>query len=319
MLRKSIIFFSATVIISLFYCNESTEEKIDNSGEQNKKIHEIEYVKKFSSIFAFKKNGYKWVMSIHDTAVLPEMYQKGNFQGDNINAFFTLAKKYHNIEKGIFLDVGAHVGTTSIPVASRKEIDKVIAFEPSRENYSLLKSNIALNYLDEKIIPVKAAISNKYGTAILELSEDNTGDHRVRSNNIFKIRNLFNEDERETEQVRMITLDGYIIDNNINPKDIRFLWVDTQGYEYFILDGAKSLIRKDVAIIVEFWPYGLLRTNSLEKFVNLLKANYTHYIDMNEYRQKHNKKIHEIEDVDKIVKWLKNTSYFTDLFLINNK
>ena len=65
---------------------------------------------------------------------------------------------------------------------------KAYAVEPETENYKLLKTNIILNDLDNKIIPYNYALSNLDNEIIkMELSNNNFGDHRIRDKVKFNI------------------------------------------------------------------------------------------------------------------------------------
>ena len=66
-----------------------------------------------------------------------------------------------------------------------------------------------------------------------------------------------------------------------NPKDT-FIWIDTQGYESFVLDGGINTLSKKTPMVIEFWPYGLDKFNSynlLKK--NLIKADYKYCYNLN--------------------------------------
>lgn len=68
-----------------------------------------------------------------------------------------------NLEKGIFIDVGAHVGLYTIIAGKLLQgKGKVIAIEPELSNFEALKANIKLNELDNVIsLNVAADQENK--------------------------------------------------------------------------------------------------------------------------------------------------------------
>lgn len=97
-----------------------------------------------------------------------------------------------------------------------------------------------------------------------ELSENNYGDHRVKSNSAEK--NYYYEDKIKIIDVGMKRLDTIIQD--CNPKET-LLWIDVQGYEGFVLEGGINTIRKKPPLVIEFEPYLIERLESY----NLLKKN----------------------------------------------
>ncbi len=69
-----------------------------------------------------------------------------------------------------FIDVGAHIGYLSLPIAKRVgPSGKVIALEPSPTSLELLRRNVALNGFNWVTV-VDAAASDKDGLARLHMS-----------------------------------------------------------------------------------------------------------------------------------------------------
>jgi FkbM family methyltransferase len=66
-------------------------------------------------------------------------------------------------------DVGANVGVYSLFAATRKNA-KVIAFEPSSDNYAILNKNIFLNGLSERITAFNIALHNSNKASVLNHS-----------------------------------------------------------------------------------------------------------------------------------------------------
>lgn len=66
----------------------------------------------------------------------------------------------------------------------------------------------------------------------------------------------------------------------INPKKI-FIWIDVQGYEGFVLAGGQKTLSYNPPLLIEFWPYALERSGSLELLKeNLINANYNNCYDL---------------------------------------
>ena len=66
------------------------------------------------------------------------------------------------IKGNIVIDLGAHIGVFSV-YAALYGAEKVYAYEPLKENYDLLVKNIAVNNLQDKIIPIQKAVTDKKG------------------------------------------------------------------------------------------------------------------------------------------------------------
>ena len=72
------------------------------------------------------------------------------------------------IEGKVFLDIGANIGTTSISAVTKWGASRVLAVEPEAENFRLLRCNVILNDLDDRIDCVKHVVTNHSGPVTLE-------------------------------------------------------------------------------------------------------------------------------------------------------
>ena len=214
--------------------------------------------------------------------------------------------------KTLLLDVGANIGTIGILGIFKGYFEKCIAFEPEPNNFKLLRLNVLLNGLDEKFELRNEALSNEKTSSLdFELSETNYGDHRVR---LQKAPGLHKEDNRKVISVNVNTLD-LALDGYENDECVLFM--DTQGFEGHVLNGAKNLIKKSIPIVSEFWPYGLNRSNGIELFYDVLSnSDYTAMWDL---KNPGVKMKFSIDEMRKIAFNLGEKGNFTDLLFINEK
>ena len=64
-----------------------------------------------------------------------------------------------------FVDVGAHIGTSTISALAHHGFERAVSIEPDRDNLRLLRANLALNGLEERATVVPAAVSEFPGSA----------------------------------------------------------------------------------------------------------------------------------------------------------
>ena len=134
-----------------------------------------------------------------------------------------------------------------------------------------------LNNLDERILTYNFALSNSDDTYLeMELSEDNSGDHRIRPFNP----QITIHDENKRNVTKVISKKFDTLFKNLNLKN-DLVWIDAQGYEPVILDGAENLIKSKIPLVIEFWPYGLKRNKLWEK-VDIFLKKYDYFIDLSE-------------------------------------
>jgi FkbM family methyltransferase len=147
----------------------------------------------------------------------------------------------------VYVDVGANIGYYTVVAAKKVGAQgKVIAYEPDPINLALLKTNVAMNALPQvQIFPYALYDKNEEGK--LYLSDDNFGDHRVYAS----------PQQRESRAITLVHGGEHV---GKQTQHIDFLKIDTQGAEFFVVNGLKELIhanRNHLRMILEFCPYGI--------------------------------------------------------------
>lgn len=149
------------------------------------------------------------------------------------------------------VDVGAHIGIWSINMAS--VFNRVLAFEPVKENYECLKKNVPSNVITEPF----ALGSGLIDELRIELFPDNSGKSHIAVNH--------------GKFIEVRPLDYY--DLNID-----FLKIDVEGYELYVLQGAiDTLNRCKPLVVIEDGPpelsekYGI-ESRAASKFLESLGA-----------------------------------------------
>jgi FkbM family methyltransferase len=170
----------------------------------------------------------------------------------------------------VFLDVGAHVGTTAITAVGRFGFGTALAFEPEPENYRLLRANVSMNGLEQRIRTFNVALSNRVGTAALKVRPSFGSKHRL----------VESAGPGETTvTVDLTTLDVLAANNELNPKEVGLLWLDVEGHELETMEGAGTILRQSVPIVMEFIPRAL-RDGKLDGLEAALAEHYTHAVDL---------------------------------------
>ncbi len=82
---------------------------------------------------------------------------------------------------GTYLDIGAHIGLTTIPIARNPRVI-CVAFEPTPINFRLLSANVAANCPHDNVTLHNVALFDRNTTVTFELSPKNSGDNRIRFN-----------------------------------------------------------------------------------------------------------------------------------------
>jgi FkbM family methyltransferase len=149
------------------------------------------------------------------------------------------------------LDIGANIGYFTLLFAQKAgPTGRVYAFEPSPENFALLKKNVEVNGYGNVTL-VNKAVSDRTQTIKLYVSKTNLGDHHIYDTG----------DGRESVDIECVRLDEFF--PNL-PTNISVVKVDVQGAEFQVMRGAGALLSSNPAmtIVSEFWPYGLSRSGA---------------------------------------------------------
>ncbi len=225
-------------------------------------------------------NGLSYIASCEDSLLLPYMMQSGkNHAQDEMQAFYELSHKYYDIDcdkEGYFLDLGANIGSTSIYF--KKHLDKnirVIAFEPAHMTYNLLRVNMILNDMYDEAVLENLGLSDKESKAALHCDLSNPG-----GNSLILDVNHGNQDE----QVALVALDSYVREKHLDIRTIKYVWIDVEGFEPFLLAGGFNTFKSiNVPIQMEFSPFIMQKAGVYEKMMHLLKGLYKKYVVVQEF------------------------------------
>lgn len=185
---------------------------------------------------------------------------------------------------GLVLDIGANVGTVCIPLVAGGRFAGALAVEPEAGNHRYLVRNLERNGLVQAVRAFHCALSSTTGSATLELSK-NSGDHRVRVEGVEGVAGAqrYHEDRRPLASVPVYRLDDLLAGAGVAASEVALIWMDVQGHESHVLEGAQKTLEAGMPVVAEFWPYGLARTGvSPERFTQLMQDRFDTFYDLAE-------------------------------------
>ncbi len=143
---------------------------------------------------------------------------------------------------GVFIDIGAHMGTYSIILS--KKCKQVYAFEAQKSTFDCLNIGISLNNCFN-IEPINIALSSEEGTVTLHHVSEDGGGSTIKSD----ILECSGQTILEEETVEMRTLDSFHLEN------VEFLKIDVEGAELDVIKGAvETLVNNNFPpFIFEAW------------------------------------------------------------------
>lgn len=176
------------------------------------------------------------------------------------------------------VDLGAHIGDSSIWLANRFHPKKILAVEMDSDTYNILKKNIDLNNLDKKIIPLNKAVYSKDSSEV-----------SYRKSSALSIANFLTE-RFGNRRVKTISLAGII--NLIRVRAIDYLKIDIEGSEKFLFTQKNKKIFKNKVRFITVECHSVIGMNAVlvEKYLRNLgfEVGYKRITFLNS----HNKLIH---------------------------
>lgn len=202
----------------------------------------------------FRGGAEMYCFQIDDCTIPHEMYiTRRTWSENEMLLFFKFVKKYYKYKPlpgDIFLDIGANIGTTSIWISKNiKNPMRVYAFEPNPDTYRILSANIILNGC-ENVNAINMALGNREENLKMYTFKGNSGRNQIMTE---ANRGKYIRDEAGLISVKGTTLEKWIKEEKIETDRIKYIWIDAEGFEPFILDGMKSVLsRRKIPIFVEF-------------------------------------------------------------------
>lgn len=155
-------------------------------------------------------------------------------------------------DNAVFVDIGANVGTFTVPLARKLASGRVVAVEASPAVYPYLERNIELNDLHNVRLHHCAALDcNLEGVAFYEAPKDHFG-----------MGSLAAQFSGEAVHITAKTLDSILAEEDID--EVNVLKVDVEGFEMQVFVGATNLLARSrgPTIIFEFCDWAERRAQN---------------------------------------------------------
>jgi len=153
---------------------------------------------------------------------------------------------------GRYIDIGANIGLTTIPVAQNPKVH-CLAVEPEPTNFSNLTINVEVNCPHRNVQLRQLAVFSRRDILKFEIATSgNLGDHRIR---LQDKPGRLGEHTWTTINVEAVPLDD-IVDATEGPLAVK---MDTQGAEPFIVEGGRKILAEADLLICEWAPYWMSR------------------------------------------------------------
>jgi FkbM family methyltransferase len=182
----------------------------------------------------------------------------------------------HSFDKDIFLssipffkiktnatviDVGAHIGTFSLFLASAAPLGKFYAIEPSEETYNVLVQNVIKNNLQKNIVPCKVALFNV--DSELKLYHDEESGNWGHS--------IVSELSATYEKVKTMSIESLFKNFDIDHCDL--IKFNCEGAEFKIIDSMSNEILNKINTWIILYHEDLEKEGNHQNLIKRLKDN----------------------------------------------
>lgn len=204
-------------------------------------FNRLSYIVKKYTLKLISSNDSKFII-ITDDLISNEILLNGFHERYEINLILDILKKYLPKNSNM-IDIGANIGNHSVFFGPH--FKKVYCFEPNPILFKILQGNIMLNSLDQKTELINYGLGEKDEYKKYILTTRNLG-----GSGFFE--RSFNPKYHHSEYKLKITTG-----DSIEFKNIGFIKIDTEGYDFNVIKGLRDTIKKFEPIITfEVHPFG---------------------------------------------------------------
>lgn len=194
-----------------------------------------------------------FVVSTADKVIGREVFLHGEFDFAKLQTALAILAREGYPAPTHLIDVGANIGTITIPALKRGLLQTATAIEPHPHNIRLLRANIALNGLEDRVTVLARAVGDRSGvTLYLHESATNSGNHTIGTEGI--------------------PVPSFKLDDLDIPSVPSLLWMDIEGYEGHALKGAARMLAAGIAVVCEFNPTFLNQSVGMHALLQSLQG-----------------------------------------------
>lgn len=212
--------------------------------------------------------GGKLIVSSDDRSLMPDLV---------INGYYDIALTKYLIKQikpgNITVDVGANVGYfTTLMGYLVGPSGKVISYEADLDNFLLIYENIAVNYLNDRVMVMNKAVYSENTTISFYATEKFKGNGSIHKHDDQYFRYFGNEKIIE-QKIEAESLDSSLIKFD----SIDIVKIDIEGGEYHALLGMKTLIEEEKITCIIFELNKSMLREDFTKLRDLIEGWDEHY------------------------------------------
>ena len=222
----------------------------------------------------FRRRGVRWTAFPWDVIVSWPLFITGHFQGTELHALLKWLDRHRKPGgQSVIVDVGAHIGTSAIPLALATGC-RVLALEPVAENHALLEANVQNNGLQDRITCVLTAVAmpGLDRVTLIRPATNSGGAEVARAGREPTFADWW--PIRDRVEAPAAPLLAILEAHRIAPEDVALVWSDTQGCEADVIRSAPALWAAGVPLYAEVDTRALGGPAGIDAFLDAVAAHF---------------------------------------------
>ncbi len=137
-----------------------------------------------------------------------------------------------------FIDIGANIGRYTLLAANRHRYARILSIEANPFTFSILKKNISLNAIEDKVTAENVAAGNREGNVSIQFDT-----HHLGGGNVLRPDSTTSRPVMDTKtDIHMMTIDALVAMHHLDPREVDFVKIDVEGMEVEVLEGMRGLL-----------------------------------------------------------------------------
>lgn len=216
-------------------------------------------------VIDFERDGLRWRVDTGDE-IGEQLYTTGSYEAAEIAAVLGWLPR----ATGTVVDLGANVGTTTIPFALAGY--EVVAIEPIVATYSMLVENVTRNAVADRVRCINAAVVDEPGPVRMYTGTGSgQAEVAVAGRDPAMLRWGGQGDEVVVDGIRLE-------DVGLVPAGVALVWADVQGSEASVIQTGAFLWEAGVPLYLEVDPTSLDLHGGVRHFVELVERHFGSYL-----------------------------------------
>lgn len=255
----------------------------------------------------FERDGVVWTVPPGQDGIAEDLFRTGAYSGETIAAILAFVAQ-ERTERSHIVDIGANIGTTTVPFA--RAGFHVVAIEPVPAALHYLRTNIRANGLDEQVDILDVAIATGMDEVTLAVSTSLGNSEVISGTSEPGFSGHFGRGADIHVPARR--LDDALGSCDVDAASLAIVWSDTQGSEPAVIETGASLWAAGVPLFAEFWLPGLKTKDGVRAFIELASAHFRTFIDGSSHGYRIMEALQSNADLQRVARPVADLSGFAD-------